>query len=256
MDPYSLPFVAVVLDGLSRLVGVLADLVSPVAGDSAAALAVVAFTVLVRLVLTPVAVSQVRAEIARRRLAPQVAEVTRRHRDPAERGRALTELYAREGASPMAGCLPTLAQAPVLAAVYSLFAHPAAAGTVGGLLGGSLAGAPLDGGLVAAWSAGAAPGLVVTALLALLAVVVELTRRASLRAAGGAVPAEVPSVPGLTGVLRVVPFVTVVVAAVVPLAAGLYVVTSAVWTLGERALWRRVLGRREAGRGAGRARPA
>ncbi len=40
---------------------------------------------------------------------------------------------------------------------------------------------------------------------------------------------------------RWVPFVSVAFAAVVPLAATLYVVTSAVWTLGERAVLRRLV---------------
>ncbi|GAB2968157.1 membrane protein insertase YidC [Frigoribacterium salinisoli] len=244
MDPSTFPPLAVVLDGLSALVGLLADLVAPLAGASAAALAVVLLTALVRLVLVPVAVSQVRAELARRRLAPQVAELGRRHRDPQARGRALQELYAAEGVSPFAGCLPTLAQAPVLACVYALFAHPTAGGAAASVLDGTLAGAPLDGGLVAALAAGPAAAATVLGLLGLLAAVTELSRRASVRATGaaGGVPGQ--DVPGLAPVLRLLPFVTVVVAAVVPLAAGLYVVTSATWTLGERAVLRRLLGRR------------
>jgi YidC/Oxa1 family membrane protein insertase len=40
---------------------------------------------------------------------------------------------------------------------------------------------------------------------------------------------------------RYVPFITVVFAAIAPLAAALYVVTSAAWTYGERAVLRRVV---------------
>ena len=47
--------------------------------------------------------------------------------------------------------------------------------------------------------------------------------------------------PGLTGTLRVLPFVSVVFAAFAPLAAALYLVTSASWTLLERAVLRRLL---------------
>ena len=79
-------------------------------------------------------------------------------------------------------------------------------------------------------------------LLVVLAVVVELRRRADLRAAGPvvAVPGQ-EALPGLATVARVLPFVSVVVAAFVPLAAAVYMVTSAAWTLGERAVLRRVL---------------
>ena len=251
MDLSAFPPVAVVLDGLHSFVALLAALVEPAVGDLSSALAVVLLTVVVRLVLVPVGVSQVRAEIGRRRLAPRVAELTRRVTDPQERSRRLMELYASEKVSPLAGCLPTLAQAPVLMAVYSLFAHPTIAGHANELLGHTLGGAVLGANLPAALGAGLATVWPYLVLLAVLAVVVELTRRASLRAAGpAAAGAPVPgapgsagpaTVPGMTGMLRVLPFVSVVFAAFAPLAAALYLVTSASWTLLERAVLRRLL---------------
>ena len=251
MDLSAFPPVAVVLDGLHSFVALLAALVEPAVGDLSSALAVVLLTVVVRLVLVPVGVSQVRAEIGRRRLAPRVAELTRRVTDPQERSRRLMELYSSEKVSPLAGCLPTLAQAPVLTAVYSLFAHPTIAGHANELLGHTLGGAVLGANLPVALGAGLATVWPYLVLLAVLAVVVELTRRASLRAAGpAAAGAPVPgapgsagpaTVPGMTGMLRVLPFVSVVFAAFAPLAAALYLVTSASWTLLERAVLRRLL---------------
>lgn len=255
MDLSALPPVAVVLDGLHSFVALLAALVEPAVGDLSSALAVVLLTVVVRLVLVPVGVSQVRAEIGRRRLAPRVAELTRRVTDPQERSRRLMELYSSEKVSPLAGCLPTLAQAPVLTAVYSLFAHPTIAGHANELLGHTLGGAVLGANLPVALGAGLATVGPYLVLLAVLAVVVELTRRASLRAAGptaaplpGAAGAAGPAaVPGMTGLLRVLPFVSVVFAAFAPLAAALYLVTSASWTLLERAVLRRALAPRTGG---------
>ena len=252
MDLSAFPPVAVVLDGLHSFVALLAALVEPAVGDLSSALAVVLLTVVVRLVLVPVGVSQVRAEIGRRRLAPRVAELTRRVTDPQERSRRLMELYSSEKVSPLAGCLPTLAQAPVLTAVYSLFAHPTIAGHANELLGHTLGGAVLGANLPVALGAGLATVWPYLVLLAVLAVVVELTRRASLRAAGpaaaplpgaaGAAGAAGPAaVPGMTGLLRVLPFVSVAFAAFAPLAAALYLVTSASWTLLERAVLRRLL---------------
>ena len=257
MDLSAFPPVAVVLDGLHSFVALLAALVEPAVGDLSSALAVVLLTVVVRLVLVPVGVSQVRAEIGRRRLAPRVAELTRRVTDPQERSRRLMELYSSEKVSPLAGCLPTLAQAPVLMAVYSLFAHPTIAGHANELLSHTLGGAVLGANLPVALGAGLATVWPYLVLLAVLAVVVELTRRASLRAAGpAAAGAPVPgapgsagpaTVPGMTGMLRVLPFVSVVFAAFAPLAAALYLVTSASWTLLERAVLRRALAPRTGG---------
>jgi YidC/Oxa1 family membrane protein insertase len=247
MDLSTLPPIAVVLDGLQSLVTTLGVLVEPVAGASAAALGVVLFTLLVRLVLVPVGVSQVRAEVARRRLAPAIADLSRRITDREARSKALMELYASEKVSPLAGCLPTLAQAPVLTAVYSLFAHAEIAGHANALLTHTLGGAALGAnlfvtlgtGLVAVW-----PYLL---LLVLLAIIVETTRRATLRFTRSTdVPTSGPgqeALPGGAGLLRWLPFVSVVFAAFAPLAAALYLVTSAVWTLGERAVLRRVLSR-------------
>jgi YidC/Oxa1 family membrane protein insertase len=247
MDLSTFPPIAVVLGGLQSLVTALGVLVEPVAGASAAALGVVLLTLLVRLVLVPVGVSQVRAEIARRRLAPAIADLTRRITDPEARSKALMALYASEKVSPLAGCLPTLAQAPVLTAVYSLFAHAEIAGHANTLLTHTLGGAALGANLVVTLGTGFAAVWPYLVLLVLLAIVVELSRRATLRFTGPATVATTgpgqEALPGTAAVLRWLPFFSVLFAAFAPLAAALYLVTSAAWTLGERAVLRRVLAR-------------
>lgn len=52
-------------------------------------------------------------------------------------------MYADEGVSPVAGCVPLLLQAPVLALVYSLFITPTIAGHPNALLEEALAGVSL-----------------------------------------------------------------------------------------------------------------
>ena len=251
MDLSTFPPIAVVLGGLQSLVTTLGVLVEPVAGTSAAAVGVVLLTLLVRLVLVPVGVSQVRAEIARRRLAPAIADLTRRITDPEARSKALMALYATEKVSPLAGCLPTLAQAPVLTAVYSLFAHSEIAGHANTLLTHTLGGAALGANLFVTLGTGLAAVWPYLVLLVLLAIVVELSRRATVRFTGSAAGPTAgqgqgqgqEALPGMAGVLRWLPFVSVLFAAFAPLAAALYLVTSAAWTLGERAVLRRVLAR-------------
>lgn len=241
MDITTLPVVGTALHAGADLLSALAGALDPVAGPAAAALAVVLLTLAVRLLLVPLSVLQVRAERDRRRLAPAVAALRRRYgADSARLQKALTELYTSEKVSPLAGCLPALAQAPVLSLVYTLFTHGTIAGVANTLLEATLVGVPL-GHTVLATVGGAlwTHAWVFVVLLAVLAVVVELTRRANLRWVPGA--ADGASGTGVGAVARWVPFVTVVFAALAPLAAGLYVVTSAVWTLGERAVLRRVL---------------
>jgi YidC/Oxa1 family membrane protein insertase len=244
MDLSTLPVVGPLLHLGADLLASLSAELAPVAGPLAAALAVVLLTLAVRAVLVPLSVLQVRAERDRRRLAPQIAALRKRHGKDAERlQRAMQELYTSEKVSPLAGCLPVLAQAPVLSMVYALFTHASIAGATNTLLEATLAGVPLGHSLFVVISSPLwAHAWVILLLLAVLAAVVELTRRANLRWNPAAVSSEDgPGTAATTAIGRVAPFVTVVFAAIAPLAAALYVVTSAGWTLGERAVLRRVL---------------
>ncbi|MFJ4296968.1 membrane protein insertase YidC [Curtobacterium sp. NPDC089689] len=246
MDLTTLPVVGTLLHAGADLLTALTGCFQPFAGSFAAALAVVALTLAVRVLLVPLSVLQVRAERDRRRLAPQLAELRRRYgRDRERLQRAVQELYTSERVSPLAGCLPVLAQAPVVSLLYTLFTHATIGGVANTLLEATFVGVPLAHSLVVTL---ASPlwvhAWVVLVLLAVLALVVEATRRANLR--WNPVEPTDPSVPGAAvaaSVARVAPFVTVVFAAVAPLAAALYVVTSAAWALGERAVLRRALER-------------
>ena len=246
MDITTLPGLSTVLRAGATLVTTLTDLLTPVAGTAAAALAVVLLTLPVRIVLVPRAVLQGRAERDRRRLAPRIAELRRRAgTDTARFRRSMQELYTSERVSPLAGCLPVLAQAPAVSLLYTLFTHATLDGTVNTLLRATLAGIPLAQSAVAVVTSPLwVHGWVVFLLLVVLAVAIECTRRAHLH--GNPVPAPRPTdptVPGAAAVsafARSLPFVSVGFAAVAPLAAALFVTTSAVWTLGERAVLRRL----------------
>jgi YidC/Oxa1 family membrane protein insertase len=183
VDFYSFAPIAAVLDGAYTVVTTLASWLAPIAGSASAAIAIVLITLLVRTALIPVGRSQVRAELSRQRLAPQLQELQRRYKkNPEVLQRRTMELYAREKASPFAGCLPTLAQAPVLSAVYGLFILATIAGHPNLLLVEQLGGVPLGTSLVALLGGGAVwPGvLVFVALLALIGTTAWFSRRVAL----------------------------------------------------------------------------
>jgi YidC/Oxa1 family membrane protein insertase len=238
MDLFALPPVAAVLGGAYHALMGLSHLLEPALGAGAAAAAVVAMTLVVRAALVPVGVSQARAERTRMRLGPRVAELQRRHRkDPEALQRATMQLYADEGTTPLAGCLPMLLQAPVVGVIYAVFVHAEIAGGANALLGHTLFGVPLGTSLVAALSA-----VVLGALVLAIALVGELTRRATLPGGPLAVPTPStapPGFPGIQGVLGALQFATAVVACFVPLAAGLYLLVTVTWTLVQRILLRR-----------------
>ncbi len=266
MNIYAFGPVAAALDGAYSVVLFLSAALVPVAGADAAALTVVLITVLVRLVLIPVGVSQARAQRMRRRLAPRIAELRRRHGSNPERlQRETMALYASENASPLAGCLPLVIQAPILSLIYGLFLLPTINGHPNELLGHTLFGAPLGTSFATALSSGTDPvGVVVsTIILALIAGIALLSRRQALRSAlavapasgagagagaaafggapdGGALAAFAPG-GSAARILSWLPLITVVFAAFVPLAASLYLLVTTAWTFGEREVLRRVI---------------
>lgn len=258
VDFYSFAPIAAVLDGAYTIVTTLASWLAPVAGSASAATAIVLITLLVRTALIPVGRSQVRAEFSRQRLAPQLQELQRRYKkNPEALQRKTMELYAREKASPFAGCLPTLAQAPVLSAVYGLFILATIAGHPNLLLAEHLGGVSLGTSLVALLGGGAVwPGVLVFAvLLVMIGTTAWFSRRVALAfsartsaataapAAAGASPDAATIMQRLSGPLSWLPFITVVFASIVPLAAAIYLAVTTAWTLVERVILRRLLAR-------------
>ena len=243
MDIYTFGPIAAVLDAAYSVVTGLQHLLDPVAGGASAALAIVAITLLLRLLLIPVGRSQVRAEFTRRRLAPRLQELQRRYKGkPEVLQQKMMELYTNEKASPIAGLLPALAQAPVLSVVYGLFILPSVNGHANGLLAENLFGAPLGTSFAHLVTTGAISTdlLVYGALLVVIASVAFASRRVALAFTR---PADVaaPAMARMNAALSWLPFVTVVFAALVPLAATIYLAVTTTWTLVERQVLRRRL---------------
>jgi YidC/Oxa1 family membrane protein insertase len=236
---FDLPPLAALLDLAYTGFLTLSDALAPLAGASAAAAAVVLVTLLVRCLLIPVGVSQAKAEQTRARLAPQLRALQQRHGKDRERlQRETMQLYRDEKASPFAGCLPLLAQAPVVGLVYAVFLHPSIAGHANELLARTLFDVPLGTALVSSLFTGtfdAATGVVIGVIVALIALVGEATRRLFRPPAPTGEAVAIP--PGAIGALQ---FATAVVAMFVPLAAALYLLVTVAWTLGQRLVLRRV----------------
>lgn len=254
MNIYDIPPIRALITAAYWLVNTLNDVLAPVVGTPSAALAVVLLTVGVRIALIPVGRSQVKAGIMRQRLAPKIADLQRRYRAKPELLRQKTmELYAAEKASPIAGCLPVLAQTPVLMAVYGLFILPTIDGHANELLNHTVLGVPLGARLVGELSAGTAPwqsAAVFVAIMVVIAVVAEASRRLLMPPPTPDQTPRQPGMPDLSGMtkaLSFMPFMTAAVAAFVPLAAALYLMTTTTWALGERIVLRKLLGADAAG---------
>ena len=219
-----------------------AEVIEPLFGGAATAAAIVLFTLGVRAALHPLARAAARGEKARAALAPQVAALQRKYRGDRERlQQATADLYAKNGSSPLAGCLPTLLQLPVFFVMYHLFSTGN-----GTLLSHTLLGAPLGGTWRQALADGGVAGPQGLVYLALFAVITAVAtwnyRRAKAAAAAAPTTAANTATPGMGTLNKLMPllsFGTLITLAVVPLAAGLYVVTTTTWTACERALLHR-----------------
>ena len=290
-------FFFTLFDGAVRagyhLVSGFAVALAPLAGDLATAAAIVLFTVAVRLVLLPLSYYAIRGQASQARLAPEIQALRQRHAGQPERlQRELAALYRREGTGMFAGYLPMLLQLPFFAVMYRLFRLGTIGGQPNALLSHGLLGAPLG----SHWLSGPGPlsgqGIVYLGLFVLLAVVTWVATRISRNAAarqaeqapaparsgrsaqsgtarhgttrhgttrpGAAEPGTAQPRGAIGMLLRVIPYTTVAIAAVVPLAAGLYLLTTTAWAAAERAVITRRMspGRPSAGRpSAGRPSP-
>ena len=138
----------------------------------------------------------------------------------------------------LAGFTPFLLQWPFLSVMYLLFRSPVVAGRPNTLLAHDLFGVPLG----MHWLSGAGlaskQGAVFLGVFALLTGLCWLSRRlAQLMSAQAATASPAPA--GTGALVKVLPYLTVVIAAFAPLAAGIYLITSTGWSLAERRLFLR-----------------
>jgi YidC/Oxa1 family membrane protein insertase len=83
------------------------------------ALAIIIFTVVIRTLLAPLFVRQIRSQKEMQRMAPLIREVNRKHKGNRQKIAEETQaLYREHGVNPAAGCLPVVAQLPLLLALY------------------------------------------------------------------------------------------------------------------------------------------
>jgi len=84
-------------------------------------LAIIAFTVFLRLLVFPLANKQYRAMTKLKALQPEMKKLQERYANDRPRlNQELMELYKREKANPASGCLPILIQIPVFFALYKV----------------------------------------------------------------------------------------------------------------------------------------
>jgi len=100
-----------VLDGLANLL-------------RSGALAIIAFTIIVKTIVLPLTVQSIRSSKAMQELQPKIKELQKKHgKDRQALSQATMALYQANHVNPMAGCLPMVIQIPIFFGVYQAIMH-------------------------------------------------------------------------------------------------------------------------------------
>lgn len=83
--------------------------------------AIIGLTIIIRLGVSPLIASQLKASKKMQNLAPKISNIKDRYKGDSKRIQAETmKLYKENGVNPAAGCLPTLLQLPIIWGLYSV----------------------------------------------------------------------------------------------------------------------------------------
>lgn len=106
---FNIIFTTPIFNGLMLLYHLFGDL----------GLSIIVLTIIIKLVLFPLTLQQLKSMKATQALQPKMAEIRKKYaKDQQAQMQAMQSLYKEYGVNPVAGCLPLLVQLPVL---YGLF---------------------------------------------------------------------------------------------------------------------------------------
>ncbi len=88
-------------------------------------LAIVLLTIIVKTLLLPLTISQLKSQAAMSELQPKIKELQKKYKNDKETLNIKTmELYKEHNANPLAGCLPLLIQVPIIFALFGVMKEP------------------------------------------------------------------------------------------------------------------------------------
>src|SRR5215469_14555735 len=127
-----------------HIVVALSVFLTPLGSGLATAVAIMVFTVGVRLLLSPLSYHAFRGQASLSALQPKIAELRKRYQSqPDKLQQELTALYRADGGGLLAGCLPLLLQLPFFSIMYRLLESATVAGRPNSLLTRDLLTTPL-----------------------------------------------------------------------------------------------------------------
>ena len=212
-------------------------------------LSIVSLTILVRLVLFPLFVKQIKSQRRMQQIAPMVKELQKKHKGDRETlNKELMGLYKENNANPISGCLPLLLQLPVFFALFHVINNfgpgkEAKYGLSSELIEEGAAaqvfGAPISANFRTSAEALGVLGAEVTTVRVVAAVMVILmgattywTQRQMIARSGTTDPQQLMVQKFL---LYVLPLSFAVSGVIFPIGVLLYWVTTNIWSMGQQA---------------------
>ena len=120
-------FIAVIANALTALAGLIDGMGIP----GSWGLAIILFTLVIKLLTLPLTLQQLRASKAMQQLQPEIQKLQKKYKGDREKmSQAQMELYKQAGVNPLGGCLPMLVQLPVWFALYRALFQLAADGVL------------------------------------------------------------------------------------------------------------------------------
>jgi YidC/Oxa1 family membrane protein insertase len=210
------------------------------------ALSIVGLVVVIRILLIPLFVKQIKAQRNLQIIQPQMKEIQAKHAgDREKQSEELMKLYRETGTNPFASCLPILLQMPIFFALFSVlqgiatetpqgvFQWPQYADLLEQARQATIFGAPLYGTLTNAGETGnpAATVIVSIVLIALMTLTTFITQRQLIVKN---VAADNPMVQQQKILMYVFPVMFAVFGINFPIGVLIYWFTTNVWSMGQQ----------------------
>ncbi|WP_110954563.1 YidC/Oxa1 family membrane protein insertase [Anaerosinus massiliensis] len=81
--------------------------------------AIILMTIVIKMLLYPLTVKQVKSMKAMQEMQPEMKKLQEKYKNkPAELQKEMASLYSKAGVNPLAGCLPLIAQMPILIGIF------------------------------------------------------------------------------------------------------------------------------------------
>jgi len=109
---------------VSGIIVLFHNLLSPIFGDDSGvtwSLSIMGLVVIIRIVLIPLFVKQIKSQRALTALQPHMKEIQKKYKDDRQKqSEEMMKLYKEHKTNPLASCFPILAQAPIFFALFTV----------------------------------------------------------------------------------------------------------------------------------------